>query len=103
MFGGEGSVQPHFQHADFFAAVNQIAHGFIGGFHTGTHQHDDPFCIGRADIIEQVVFPPDDTGKFVHRFLNDVRGYQIVRVDRFPRLEEDIGVLCRAANGGAVG
>ena len=96
-FAVERTIQPHFDHADFFAVMVQIFHRFIGGFAAGTHQHDDAFRIRRADVVEQLVFAAGLHGEFIHDFLDDVGTRGIKTVRGFAALEKHVGILCRAA------
>ena len=64
---------------------------------TGAHNDDYSFCIGCSEIVEQMVLSPDKLGKFVHRFLNDVRACGIKRVHCFAGLEERVRILRRPA------
>ena len=61
------------------------------------HQHDHAFRVRRAVIVEQVVLPSGQRGETVHLPLHDLRHARVERVDRLARLEERVGVVCRAA------
>ena len=96
-------VQPHLQHADFFALFDEIIHRFVRRFAAGTHQHDDALGIGRADVIEQLVGAAHDLGELVHRLLHDLRAGGVKRIARLAALEKDVGILRRAAQHRLVG
>ena len=55
-----------------------------------------------AGVIEQPVLAPGDPGELVHGLLDDARRAVVIRIARFPRLKENIGILGRAANAGPV-
>ena len=55
-----------------------------------------------AHIVEQMVLAADDAGKLVHDFLHNFRTGGIEGIYRFARLEENIGVLRRAAKNGMI-
>ena len=66
-------------------------------FATRAHQHDHPLGVGRTVVFVELVLSADDLGEFVHRLLDDVRACGVEWVARFPRLEENVRVLRRAA------
>ncbi len=69
----------------------------------GTHAHDHALGVGCADVVEQVVVPAEQSGELVHRLLHDARTGVVELVAGLAGLEEDVGVLGRAAESGIFG
>ncbi len=99
----EGAVEAHFQDPDLFLPVVEVLDGLLRRFRPRPHQHDHPFRVRGAGIVEQVVLPPGDGGEPVHGLLHDGGGGLVEGVRGLPRLEEDVGVLRRPADDGVVG
>ncbi len=93
----EGAIQANFQQSDFLAASGEIFDRFVRGFRAGAHHDDDALGIGSADVIEQVIGAADDLGELVHRRLHFGRCGVVVGIGAFANLEEDVGILRRAA------
>ena len=90
--------QADLDHTHPLAARAQIFGGIAGGFGAGPHQHDDPFGVRVAEVVERVVATAGQVGELVHGGLNDVRHLGVERIDRLAALEIDVGVLRRAAD-----
>ena len=58
----------------------------------------NPFGVGRANVIEQMVLAAGERGELVHRVLHDGRRGKIEGVGGFARLEVDVGILRGAAD-----
>ena len=98
----ERPVEPHLQHADLLAARLERRDGLLDRAGAGAHQHDDALGVRRADVVEQPVAAPGQLGE-PFELGGDDPGYgRVVRVRRLARLEEDVGVLRRAAHDGMV-
>ena len=92
-----------FSRPTFSPCCNRAFDGFLRGFGAGAHHHDDALGIGGADIVEQVILRPVTLGEPVHRVLHDGRARAVEGIAGFARLEEDVGILGRAAKHRAVG
>ena len=103
MFDGKGPVEAHFDETDFFAGGVEMGDGFFGNFRAGAHDNDHAIGIRRADVIEQMILPTDHLREFVHRLLDDGGAGRIEGIGGFARLEEDVGILGRAADDGTIG
>ena len=99
----EGAIEADFEQADFFSAGVQIFDGFVRGFGAGAHHDDHALGIGSADVIEQVILASDDFGELVHGRLHFGGSGVVVGVGRFANLEEDVGILRRAAQHRMIG
>ena len=99
-FGGERTVQMNLQNAVLF--VQQVFDGRFRRIGGGSHDHDDLFGVGGADVINQMILTARNLGILVHRFLNNGGDFFIVRIGGFANLEEHVGVLRRSANDGAI-
>ena len=91
------AIEAHLDHANFCALGIQIIDRFVDGFAARSHQYNHALRIGCPVIIKQVILPPDDFCKFVHRLLRDGWTGGIKRIHRLTALEVDVGVLRRAA------
>ncbi len=99
----EGPIEADLDQADLLALLRQQIHGLFGGFRTGTHQHDHALRIGGAVVIEQVIGATGLRRKAIHHRLHNPRNRGVKWAASFARLEEDVGVLRRAAQHGTVG
>ena len=97
MLDRERTHQANFQHADFLALRSHIVHCLVDCFRARTHDDDDVFGIGRADVFKQSILAADDRRKLVHRVLHNGRAGQVVGVDCFASLEIHVRILRRAA------
>jgi hypothetical protein len=68
-----------------------------------SHENDNAFGIGGADIFIELILASGQFGEFVHVFLDDGRTCGIVFVNGFTALEEHIGVLRSPLDGRMVG
>jgi hypothetical protein len=102
-FGGEGPIEANFEQAQLFAASIQCVNGLLDCAGGGAHEDDDAVGVGRAVVVEEPVTAAGLGGKAVHHVLHDDRAGEVVGVAGFAGLEEDVGVLCRSAEDGAVG
>ena len=60
----------HGQYADLLTLRCQNIDRFFRGLGAGAHQNDHPLGIRRAGIIKQVILPPGQTRKLIHRLLH---------------------------------
>ena len=81
----------------------QIFDGLLRHFCARAHDDDNALGVRRADVIEQVILPPDDLGELVHRLLDDAGRGKIIGVDGFAALKVHVGVLRRAAHHRMIG
>ena len=93
MRGAEGAIEPHFQHADFLAACQQLINHLFAGANRRAHQHDHPLRLRMAIVLKGFVVSTRGGGKIIHRLLNMVVNGVVPRVCRFTGLE--IGVRVR--------
>ncbi len=100
---GEGPEEPDLDEAHLLAARHEVLDGFVGRLGARAHDDDDALGVGGADVVEEVVLPADDLGELVHGLLDDGREGRVERVAALAGLEEDVGVLGRAAQDGVVG
>ena len=77
--------------------------GFFSSFSAGAHEDDDALGIGCAVVVEQAIGAAGLRGEAIHDGLHDAGDRVVVRSAGFARLEEDVGVLRRAAKDGAIG
>ena len=99
----ERAIQPDLQHADLLAARHQVLDGFVRRFGARSHEHDHALGGRIADVLEQPVAPAGQLGERLHRALDDLRARVVEAIRRLSRLEEDVGVLRRAAQHRAIG
>ena len=98
----EGPVQAHLHHANLFALAHERVHGFLGGLGARTHQHDHALCVLRAVVVEEAIAAACQLGKTIHHRLHDAGNGRVERRAGLARLEEHVGILCRAANERAI-
>ena len=98
MFRRERPIETHFQHANFFAARQQLINNFLAGANGRSHQHNDPFRLRMAVILKGFVFPTRCGSKVIHRLFNMVVNRVVPRVGGLAGLEIGIRVRRRAAN-----
>ncbi|OQC03395.1 MAG: hypothetical protein BWX77_00700 [Bacteroidetes bacterium ADurb.Bin090] len=89
--------------AHFFAFLHQIVDDFFGGFGNGAHRNDNTFGVGRAVIGEGFVFTAGQLVDFLHITGNDIGHCLIKGIERFPVLEEMIGVFGHSPHYGFIG
>ena len=81
----------------------QVVHRFLCGFGGGADHDNDPFGVGRAVIVEQMVRAAGDLAHLPHIVLHRVGNPGDLFVAGFPALEEDVRVHGGAAGGGMFG
>ncbi len=96
--GVEGSIEPDDDGADLLTRGVEGGNGLAYGSRSRPHDDDDPFGIGRADVVEQPVRPPRQLRPAIHLLLDDVRSCVIEGVARLARLEEHVRILRRTTN-----
>src|SRR5579863_5015929 len=77
--------------------------GFMRDLCAGAHYDDDALSVRRANVVEQVILAADNFGEAVHHRLYLRGSGVVVGVGSFANLEEDIGILRRAAQHGVIG
>jgi hypothetical protein len=60
--GVEGAVQAHFDEADLLALAGHGVDDFLDGLAGGAHGDDDVLGVGRAHVVEGLVFAAGDLG-----------------------------------------
>jgi hypothetical protein len=99
----ERPVEPHLHDADLLAARREPFRLFLRRLGAGAHDHDHALGLGMAVIFEEVVAAARQRGEALHRLADDAGHVQVEGIRRLARLEEDVGVLRRAADLRAVG
>ena len=97
VFRREGAIQAHLDQADLVARGVHVVHRLLDGFAHGAHGDDDALGVAGTIVIEQLIVGADLRVDFVHVVFDDGRHRFVIAVGRLTRLEEDIGVLRRAA------
>ena len=98
----ERAVEADLHHPHLLAPGDQPVHRLVSRLGTRAHQDDDALGLRMADVVEQVVRPPDPSGEVVHGLLDDPGAAVVEGVAGLARLEEDVRVLRGAAQDGAV-
>ena len=91
--GAEGTVEADFDEAQLLALGVEVVDGFLDGFAAAAHGHDDAVGVGRAHVLEQLVFAAHQLANLGHDFLDDVGGGVVELVGGFAVLEVDVRVL----------
>ncbi len=89
----ERSVKTNFDKTVLLARSVEFIYGFFDGFAARAHTYDDFSCVGRADVVEQVIVSAAFSRNYVHHFLNDSGGSLVIAVRRLSVLEISIAVL----------
>ena len=97
MILGERTVQADFDQAGFAAVGVDIIDRLFDGVADRSHRDDDMLRIFGAVVVEQFIVGPDFSVDFVHVLLYDCRNRIIVGVAGLASLEENVGILCSAA------
>ena len=100
---GNGRYRRTLQQPDLLARRDQRLDRLLGGAGARAHQHDDPLGVGRTDVVDQAVPPAGPRRELVHDVLHDAGHGDVEGVGRLAGLEEDVGVLGRAAHDRRVG
>ena len=82
----------------FFAFCIESIDGFVSGTDSRTHEDHDAIGIGGTVVFEDVILATREFCEAIHRFFDDTGDGVVVGIACFASLEEDIGVLRRAAN-----
>jgi hypothetical protein len=101
--GGERAVQPHLYHADPLAAFDESGDGLHRGLGARAHQHQHSLRLRVPGVVDDAHLAAGALAEAGHQVLDHTGNPRVERVHRFPRLEEDVGVLRGAANEGALG
>ena len=99
----ERAIQVDFEQTDFFSVGVEVVDGFVRDFGSGTHHDDNALGVGRAHVVEEVILTAGDLSKLVHDRLHLGGGGVVERIRGLADLEEDVGILRRAAQHGMVG
>ncbi len=94
----EWPIEANLQQPQLLALLVQQIDGFFGSLCARAHQHNHTLRIGRAVVIEQVVGAAGLRGKAIHHRLHDSRNRRMEGIAGLASLEENIGILRRAAN-----
>ncbi len=87
----------------FLAVLDHVVNGFLSGLSDRTHGNDHAVSIGRAVVVEKVIFAASDFGDFGHIVFNDFGNCLIVAVACLTMLEENVAVFSHTASHGSVG
>ena len=101
--GGKGPIQPHLQDTDLVSASRQCVNGLVRGLRSRSHEHDHALGLGVADVVEQTIVAAGHRAQLRHHPRDVLRARGVEAVARFARLEEGVGILCRASNHRVVG
>ena len=93
----ERPVQPDGDEADLLAGRGHRLDGLGRRAGGRAHQHDHPFGVGRADVVDEPVTAAGARGELVEDLGDDAGHGVVVRVGGLPGLEEHVGVLGGAA------
>ena len=102
-FTEKGRYRRTFSRPTFSPVRVEVFDGFVRGFCAGAHHDDDALGIGSANVIEQVILASDELGELVHRCLHFGRSDVVVGIGALANLEEDVGILRRAAQHRMIG
>ena len=80
------------------AGGDQRVDGLLDRAAGGAHDDDDALGVRRAVVVDQPVAAAGPRRELVHDLLDDAGHGQVERVGRLAGLEEDVGVLGRAAH-----
>ena len=98
LLGGERLEEPDPEHPDLLAGRDERVDGLLDGAAGRAHHDDHALGVGSAVVVDQPVAAAGPRGELVHDLLDDAGHGQVERVRRLARLEEDVGVLGRAAH-----
>ena len=90
---GERPEQPDGEHADLLTGCDQLVDGATDGIGARTHDHHDPFRVGRTVVLDQVVAAAGEGSELLELGGHDAGHGLVVRVRRFASLEEDVRIL----------
>ena len=90
-------------HVDDSHAFPERVDRFRNRLACGSHRHDDALRIGGAVILVRRVRASNVFREPLHRLRDDVRAVAIERIGALARLEENVGILRRAANHRMIG
>ena len=90
--------QANLDHADLLALLDHQVRSLFGRFGAGAHEDDHALRIGRAIVIEEVIGAAGLGGKAIHHRLHNRRNRGVEGRTGLAGLEEDVGILRRAAD-----
>lgn len=99
----ERTIQMDGEDTRFFAFCIESIDGFVSGTDSRPHENHDAIGIGGTVVFEDVILTTREFCESIHRFFDDTGDGVVVGIARFASLEEDIGVLRRAADGRVFG
>ena len=103
MLDGERSVKTNLDKTDLFALSGKIVDGLFNGVADRAHGNDNLFGIGSTVVVEELIIGTDLGIDLIHVILGDADDIVIILVAGLTCLEEDVGVLSRAAQNGMLG
>ena len=95
---GNGRNRRTVSDADPLAVGDQLLDRFADGTRPGSHQHDDPFGVGGAVVVDEAVPAAGDVGEPIEDVGDGLGNGVVERVRRLAGLEEHVGVLRGAAD-----
>ena len=103
MLDGERTVKSDFEQTDLFALCKQIIDGFFDRIADRAHGDNELFGIRSTVVVEEPVIRADLPVDLLHVAFHNGGNGIIILVAGFACLEEDIRVLCGAAENGVFG
>ncbi len=91
--GRERAVEAHLQHADPGARLAEDGGRLARGLRARAHQHDHPFGVGGAFVLEELVGPAGERREPVHGRLHDARRARVIGIHGLARLKERVRVV----------
>ena len=93
----ERTVKPYLYHTDLCAVFVKIVNRFLNRVANAAHCNDNMLCVSRAVVVEQLVIRSDFFVYLVHVIKADFGNGVVIFIVCFLCLEENIGILRRAA------
>ena len=101
--GGKWAVQPHLDHPDPLAALDESGDGLHHRLGARAHHHQHSLRLRVTGVVDDVHRAAGALAQAGHQVLDRTRNPCVERVHRFTRLEVDVRVLRGAANERALG
>ena len=95
--GVERPIQANLHQAHLLALARKRVHGLFGSLGARAHHHNHALGVGRAVVVKQVIRAAGQRRKPVHHHLHNARHRSMERRAGLARLEENVGILRRAA------
>ena len=92
----------HAYNAGFFTLLVEILRRLDCRLATRADCNNDPIRIGRAVIIEKMMFASGELCDVRHCLLDNIRQLIVILIDGLADLEIHVGIGCGAANDGMI-